>query len=180
MQTEDSFPRVRTQRHLTRLERQQIAAQLWKEARMETGQPILVHGAIARCAKKFNFTGPTISNAWKQMKENFAKGILTASPVKKEPRPSSCLYCRDELRTQINALPHSKRQNLRDIANELGIGKTTLHRILKWETTEEGGRYFVPHTNSVLPYLTAEDTAARHGDDTAQQQLVKDTPIPEP
>ena len=92
---------------------------------MATGEPILAFGAIGRCAKKVGVSAPAISKVWKHMKENFANGILTASPVKKQ-RASSLLYSREELSEQISALPHHKRRTLRDMASELGVGKSTL------------------------------------------------------
>ena len=94
MQPEDNDPPVRANRYLTRLERQQIAAQLWEEVNMATGEPLLAFGAIGRCAKKIGVKAPAISKIWKHMnKENFAKGIMAASPVKQN-HSSSLLYCR--------------------------------------------------------------------------------------
>jgi hypothetical protein len=160
MQREENDPPVRANRYLTRLERQQIAAQLLEETNMATGEPILAFGAIGRCAKKVGVKAPAISKFWKHMKENFAKGILTASPVKKKPS-SSLLYCREEISQQISALPHHKRRTLRDMASELGIGKSTLHRVLRSERNADGARYIVPHTSSLLPLLTDEHKIAR-------------------
>ena len=160
MQPEDHVPPERANRYLTRLERKQVAAQLWEEANMATGEPILAFGAVGRCAKKFGVKPPAISKIWKHMKENFAAGILTASPEKKK-HSSSLLYCRDELSEQIRALPHHKRRTLRDMACELGIGKSTLHRILRSERKGDGARYLVPHTSSLLPLLTDEHKIAR-------------------
>jgi hypothetical protein len=160
MQLEDDDPPVRAHRYLTRLERQQIAAQLLEEANMATGEPILAFGAVGRCAKKFGVKAPAISKLWKHMKQNFAKGILTASPAKKK-HSSSLLYCRETLMEQISALPYCKRRTLRDMAAELGIGKSTLHRILRYEKRPDGGRYLVPHTCSLLPLLTDEHKIAR-------------------
>ena len=153
-------PPERANRYLTRLERQQVAAQLLEETTMATGQPVLAHGAVRRCAKKFNVTGPAISNLWKLIKKNLEQGKLTFSPMKKG-RPPSFLYCRDELSQQIGSIPHCQRQTLRDMATELGIGKSTLHRILRTEKTIDGDCYLHPHTNSLLPLLTDEHKVAR-------------------
>jgi hypothetical protein len=158
---ENNRPVVRDNRFLTSNEKKQIARQLWEEATMATGTPILAHGAIGRCAKNFGVTGPAISNVWRQMKKNFAKGILSASPEKKSPSASRMLYCRDELSSQIAALPHCKRRTLRDMAIELGISKSTIHRMLRSETNEGGGRYLVSHTNLLHPLLTEEHKVAR-------------------
>jgi transcriptional regulator with XRE-family HTH domain len=160
MQPEEDNPPERARRYLTRLERQQVAAQLLEETTFATGEPILAHGAVRRCAKKFNVTGPAISNLWKLIKKNLEQGKLTASPVKKG-QPPSFLYCRDELSEQIRSLPHCKRQTLRDMAAELGVGKSTLHRILRSETNADGDCYLQPHTNSLLPLLTDEHKVAR-------------------
>ena len=80
MQLDDHDLPVRANRYLTRLERQQVAAQLWEEKNMATGEPVLAFGAVGRCAKKFGVKAPAISKIWKHMKENFAKGIPTTSP----------------------------------------------------------------------------------------------------
>ena len=128
---------------------------------MATGKPVLAHGAIIRCAKKFGVSGPAISNVWKHMKAKLEEGILTSSPLKTTPRPPPFKYCTDELMAQISALPVCKRGTLCDMANELGIGKSTLHRILWSETSSSGSCYLVPHTNSLLPLLTPEHMLAQ-------------------
>ena len=74
---------------------------------------------------------------------------------------SRMLYCRDELSSQIAALPHCKRRTLRDMAIELGVSKTTIHRMLRSESNEGGGRYLVSHTNLLHPLLTEEHKVAR-------------------
>lgn len=159
MQPPEDDPPVRDHRYLTRLERQQVAAQLLEEVNMATGEPILAHGAIARCAKNFGVSRPAISKLWKHMKRNFADGILTISPVKKKPHP--LLYCRDELMARICDIPYHRRRTLRDMAADLGVGKTTLFRILREEKDDNGDPFMVPHTNSVLPELTEEHKVAR-------------------
>lgn len=160
MQPAEVDPPVRTQRYLTKEERQRIAKCLWEEVNLATGQPILAHGAIGRAAKNFGVSSPAISNLWKHMKANFANGKLTASPLK-EKRKYPLLYCRDELMIQIAAIPHCRRRTLRDMANDLGIGKSTLQRIVRSEKAEDGGCYVVAHTNSLLPELTDEHKVAR-------------------
>jgi hypothetical protein len=132
--------------------------QLVEEVNMATGQPILAHGAIARCAKNFGVSRPAISKLWRQLKRNITDGVLTISPVKRQSRP--LLYCREELMEQIREIPLHKRRTLRDMAVELGIGKTTLFKILR-EKTNNGDPYIVPHTNSLVPDLTAEHRVAR-------------------
>ena len=52
---------------------------------MATGEPILAFGMIGRCAKKVGVKAPAISKFWKNIKQNFAKGILTILPVKQKP-----------------------------------------------------------------------------------------------
>ena len=84
MQPAEDDPPVRDHRFLTRLERKQVAMQLLEEVNMATGQPILAHGAIARCAKNFGVSRPAISRLWKHTKENFPDGVLTISPVKRK------------------------------------------------------------------------------------------------
>ena len=160
MQPPEPLPLERTHRYLSRLERQKLSAQLWEEVTWATGQPILAFGAITRCAKNFNISRPAISKIWKHMKQNFDKGILTASPEKKTCS-SSLLYCRDELMLQMANIPHSNRQTLRDLATELGIGKSTVHRILRSEKNNAGDHYLVLHTSSLLPLLTEEHKVAR-------------------
>lgn len=162
MQMVNQDPPVRTHRYLSRVERKQVLAQLWEETTVATGQPILAHGAMGRCAKNFNVSRPAISYFWKHMKKQYLQeGILTASPVKKKPSCSSQLYCRDEISREIEAIPYCRRQTVRDTANELGIGKSTVHRILRSERDEDGERFLVPHTNSLLPLLTDEHKVAR-------------------
>ena len=160
MQPVDGDPVVRAHRYLTRVEKKQIGAQLWEEVTMATGHPVLAHGAIVRCAKNFGVSRPAISRLWQRMKSNFANGLLTSSPLKeKYSRP--LLYCRDEMMQQMQEIPHCKRRTLRDLGVQLGIGKSTVHRILKSEKSGEGKCYIVAHTNSVLPELTDEHKVAR-------------------
>ena len=126
---------------------------------MATGAPILAHGAMSRCAKKFGVSVPAIASLWKHMKVNFTQGILSISPTKKKPRP--LLYCREELMEQVKALPHHQRRTIRDMATALGISKSTLHNILRSETAADGTQYLIAHTSSLLPLLTDEHKLAR-------------------
>ena len=113
---------------------------------MVAGEPVLAYGAVRRCAKNIGVSGPAISKVWKHMKTKFMEeGIMTSSPVKRKSIP--LLYCRDELMNKIEEIPHCDRRTLRDLSAELGIGKTTLFRILRSETDADGMRYLVPHTN---------------------------------
>lgn len=127
---------------------------------MATGEPKLANGAIGRCAKKFGVSGPAISGVWKAMKENLATGLLTSSPLKKVPA-SRQKYCRNALTSAVAALPFHQRRTLRDMANVMGVGKSTLHRILRKETDDSGNKLIVPHTNSLMPLITEEHKVAR-------------------
>jgi hypothetical protein len=116
MQPEDNEPLVRAHWCLTRLERKQIGAQLWEEVTMATGG-----------TKNFRVSGPAIPKLWKEIKANFANGILTSSPLKVK-RHYPLLYCRADIiiMQEIRNIPHCKRQTLRDMAYEFGVGKSTL------------------------------------------------------
>lgn len=159
MQPAEPLPPLRANRYLTRLEKKQVGAQLWEEVTMTIGEPILAHGAIARCAKNFAVSRPAISKLWKVMKRNFADGILTSSPVREKHR-KPLLYCRKSLMQEIETIPHCKRRTLRDLAVQLGVGKTTIYRIFREEKSDDGGHYIVAHTNSVLPQLSDEHKVA--------------------
>jgi len=62
---------------------------------------------------------------------------------------------RTALKQDVRKIPKSKRKNVRSLADETGIPRSTIHRMLKED------RIFKRHTSSLRPALTEENKVSR-------------------
>lgn len=150
---------TKSTRYLSEQQRKEVLAALLLETTWATGAPILAHGCITRLAKKFGVSVPAISKIWKQIKARHqVEGVFSPSVKKRSGRPR--LYDHNAIAESVELVEQSSRGTLRDIASKLGVGTSTLWRIMQ-EGDNDGGQIILPHTNPVLPLLTAEHKVSR-------------------
>lgn len=137
---------------LTSLQRKQVISDLLEGAEITAEGACLARGAVTRVAKKFAVSRPCISKIWKRAVDNWNDPEVQAyvsSPLKKG-------HCGRKRKNQdaealgqaVMAIPRNKRRTIRDLARELGIPKSTVHRII------QRGDVIFPHTNAIKPTLT--------------------------
>ena len=109
---------------------QRIRAFALLQGMVKDGQ--LPHGALTKVAKVFGVTRATIANLWKQA------GVSQAGPLVKSPdvkraknqggRPSK--YNMEDVRAAVRCVPLRKRKCVRDLSEQTGLPRSTLHRIM--------------------------------------------------
>ena len=82
------------------------------------------------------------------------------SPTAKKRTGRRRLYDYRAMAESVELVEHESRGTLREIATKLGVGTSTLWRIMQ-ESGDDGGQVILPHTNPLLPLLTAEHKIAR-------------------
>ena len=149
----------RSSRYLSLQQRKAILAALLQETTWATGAPILAIGCQTRLAKKFKVSVPAISKLWKHIKEKHqVEGVFSPSTKKRSGRPKKYDY--RAIAEALETLEPSSRGTIRDAAGKLGLGTATLWRIMQ-QVDDDGGQVILPHTNPLLPMLTAEHKIAR-------------------
>jgi hypothetical protein len=150
----------RQNRFLSLKERKELATVLISETSWGTGEPRLAFGAMARAAEKFRTSREAISRFWKGMRTRYeTDGILSGSPCKhRTGRPP--IYSSAEIGRAIEALPFAKRRCIRGMAQELGMSKSSLGRMIQ-DKDASGNDIIARHSNSLLPLLLPEHKIAR-------------------
>jgi len=121
------------------------------EASFHEGDGVrLARGAVARIAKEFGVSEPTISRIWKTARMNRADPSVSAYRASPQKHRSGRHKKYDEqgLKEAVMAIPGNERSSYRELAAKLGIPKSTIH---DHKTRDD---VIVPHTNSVKPRLT--------------------------
>ena len=117
----------------------------------------LPHGKVQELADRYRVNGTTISRLGRraleanQNPDNIFDGI--GSRRKNCGRRSN--YNLDEISAAVENLGIEKRRTIRDVAEQVGVPKSTLHRLMK----QTG--FLRPHTSAVKPILTDENKNAR-------------------
>jgi hypothetical protein len=121
---------------------------IYLELLAKTDPPILRHGVSKGVARKFDVPLRVVQSIWKNGQEGGINGV-----VNKWSR--NCGRKRIEIDLDsIKDIPLRQRTTFRDLANALGVKKSTLHNRFK-----EG--YFRRHTNDLKFSLTDENKKAR-------------------
>jgi len=150
----------RKNRFLSLKERKELATSLISETSWGTGDPILAFGAVARAAEKFRISRVAVGRFWKDMKLRFnVDGILSGSPTKfRTGRPS--IYSNEDIARAVEEIPFDQRRSIREMANELGVSKSSLGRMIQ-QKDDDGKHVIGRHSNSLLPLLLPEHKVAR-------------------
>jgi transposase len=112
----------------------------------------LPSGTIKSAAEKFIVSTKTISRIWRRSKETPENS--PANVVSKKAGHVGRKRIHLDLGEKLKAVPLRRRKNLRSIAFELNISKSTLHRRLK-----EGE--FRAHSSALKPFLKEENHRSR-------------------
>ena len=152
-------PNNRKKKDLTSDQRKQIISELLLSAEMVGNEIKLTRGALAATAKNFDRDITTISRIWKTAKENKQNPVINAfraTPQKKGKCGLAQKWDREEMARAIPDIHLSKRRTLHSLASELGVPKSTLHRIKC-----KDDNIIIPHSNAVKPSLTDENKLSR-------------------
>ena len=149
---------IKRRKGVTELERKQIVAALLVGADWVGNEPKIANGRISSVARQFSRNPNVVCRLWKATMDNHkACGIL--SPAKKIQTGRPPKYIPEMLQEAIEQVPLEKRTSLRSLSRELGVSRSTVHR-LKMDDHHDIP-IIIPHSSPLLPMLTPEHKAAR-------------------
>lgn len=135
-------------RNLTNEERQAV----WESLLTNVVDGRLAQGTQKRLASQFQVSDRTIRSIWLAGKPSIGTNIAANVMSKKKGnvgrKPISIDF------DKVRSLPTNLRKNIRTVAAQLGIPKSTLHAKIK-----EG--QLVSHSNSLKPFLTEDNKRKR-------------------
>ena len=107
-------------------------------SRVDNG--ILPRGSCAFVARKLGFPARRVSRLWSSAKSTRANLVIATPEVSSKKlgnnKEIKKIYDRELLQEETLAIPHWKRQTVRNLAHELKMPRSTLHDILKKEGKE--------------------------------------------
>ena len=144
------------QPNLTDEQRNAVIADLLDASIIDKGKRKLARGAVKMASEKFRRSERTIRNIWNQAQENRVNiGSYTANSQIKSKSGHREVYNREELLEEMEELRHTNRGTVRDLAQGLGVSKTTIHKLIRVE------KVIFPHSNAIFPLLTEQDMLTR-------------------
>ena len=99
----------------------------------------LPRGSFAKIARNMSVGAKSVARLWLAAKTTRAVGKVTSPDCrmkKAAPRDHRKIYDREVMMEETLAIPHWKRQTVRNLAHELKMPKSTLHDIMKKEGKE--------------------------------------------
>eukprot|EP00977_Amphora_coffeiformis_P017831 scaffold5966_cov121-Amphora_coffeaeformis.AAC.1 len=141
--------------NLTTEEVNQLVTELLDKSFLVDGKHMLVRDAVPALAVKFKISTRQVYNIWKRalLKRN-NEGTYQLSPAKKGKVGRDGLYDRELVAEAVSSLGVETRTTIRDVADGLGVSKSTTHRIAK----EEG--LIFSHTSALKPILREQNKVA--------------------
>lgn len=155
-----AVPLQRHRPNLTACERKQIVSTLLFEAKDGNLLGKLRHGAITAIANTYNVHRQTIRKIWERARENFANAevrAFTASPRKKGNSGRKKKWNHQEVRDAVREIPFHQKRSLRDLAVNLAIPLTSLHRM----KCDRDDPVIMPCSSNLKPLLTREHKSQR-------------------
>ncbi|GJN36539.1 hypothetical protein PR202_gb25410 [Eleusine coracana subsp. coracana] len=121
---------------------------IYGELLARTAPPVMHHGVVKEVAAKYGMPVRTVQKIWHKGQSGGFDGL-------KDKRKGNSGRKKIEISSEaIKNVELSKRTTLKDLANALGVKKSTLHKRYK-----EG--CFRRHSNDIKFSLTEENTKAR-------------------
>ena len=110
----------------------------------------LPHGAFVKVAKLFGVTRVSISKLWRRARVEHVQGLIKSPQALKSSKSTGRppKYDIEEVRAHVRSVPLRRRKCVRDLAEQIGLPKSTLQRLMK----NDNG--FRRHSSALKPMLT--------------------------